>query len=91
VLRQAFDATMRDPDPVAKVRARNIRFNPMSGGDLAAVVARTIAARKSVIDRYGDRPLQGVDQHGLNSANRFGCDPGRGDRSAVEKGLATAI
>ena len=52
VLRQAFDATMRDPELVEKLRVGHIQFNPMNGGDLAAVVARTIAAPRSVIDRY---------------------------------------
>ncbi len=52
VLRAAFDATMKDPEYVEAMRKANLELNPMNGADLAAVVAKTIAAPKQVIDAY---------------------------------------
>ncbi len=51
-LRRAFDATMKDKDFLERVRIAKMQFNPATGEELAAVVARTMAAPKSVIDRY---------------------------------------
>ncbi len=51
-LRQAFDATMRDPAFVAELQRGNTELNPISGKELTTVVARTIGVPKSAIDRY---------------------------------------
>jgi tripartite-type tricarboxylate transporter receptor subunit TctC len=37
-LREAFEKTIRDPEFLAEVKAKNILFEPMSGGDLQAYV-----------------------------------------------------
>ena len=51
-LREAFDATMRDPDYVEAMRKGNLEINPMGGADLAAVVAKTIGSPRAVVDAY---------------------------------------
>jgi tripartite-type tricarboxylate transporter receptor subunit TctC len=51
-LRKAFDDTMRDPAFIEKVQIAKMQFNPIGGEELTRVVARTIGAPKSVIDRY---------------------------------------
>jgi tripartite-type tricarboxylate transporter receptor subunit TctC len=48
MLREAFDKTIRDPEFLAEVKAKNILFEPMSGGDLQTYVdkyMKTPAAR----------------------------------------------
>jgi tripartite-type tricarboxylate transporter receptor subunit TctC len=51
-LRRAFDATMEDPAFIAKMRAAKMEFNPITGEELTGIVRQTIAAPKSVIERY---------------------------------------
>ena len=51
-LRQAFDDTMKDPGFVEKIQAAKVQFNPMNGEELARTVAATLAAPRSVIERY---------------------------------------
>jgi tripartite-type tricarboxylate transporter receptor subunit TctC len=51
-LRRGFDATMKDPAFIEKMRAAKMEFNPATGEEMTAIVARTIGAPKSVIDRY---------------------------------------
>jgi tripartite-type tricarboxylate transporter receptor subunit TctC len=51
-LRRAFDATMQDPAFIAKMRAAKMEFNPITGEELSGIVRETIAAPKSVIERY---------------------------------------
>ena len=51
-LRNAFDATMRDPDFVAELARGNIELNPASGRELTEIVAKTMNVPKSAIDRY---------------------------------------
>ena len=51
-LRRAFDATMKDAAFIEKMQAAKMEFNPTTGEQLAAIVARTIGAPKSVIERY---------------------------------------
>jgi len=51
-LRRAFDATMKDEAFLEKMRAARMEFNPATGEGLTTIVARTIAAPKSVIERY---------------------------------------
>lgn len=52
VLRRAFDATMKDPAYIEKMKTAKMEFGPATGEEMAAIVARTIGAPKSVIDRY---------------------------------------
>jgi tripartite-type tricarboxylate transporter receptor subunit TctC len=51
-LREAFDATMKDPSYIARLEKAKIQFNPMTGQQLAQEVLKTLGASKSVIDRY---------------------------------------
>jgi tripartite-type tricarboxylate transporter receptor subunit TctC len=51
-LRRAFDATMKDPAFVEKMQTARIEFNPITGEELTRIVARTMQAPKSVIERY---------------------------------------
>jgi hypothetical protein len=55
-LREAFDATMRDPDYLAETRQRGLEVNPMNGAELDALIgelygtpAESIAATKVAI------------------------------------------
>ena len=51
-LRRAFDATMKDPAFVEKMRAAKMEFNPATGEQVTEIVARTISAPPDVIRRY---------------------------------------
>jgi tripartite-type tricarboxylate transporter receptor subunit TctC len=51
-LRRAFDATMKDPALVEKMRAAKMEFNPASGEQVTEIVARTIGTSPEVIRRY---------------------------------------
>jgi tripartite-type tricarboxylate transporter receptor subunit TctC len=51
-LRRAFDATMKDPAFVEKMRAAKMEFNPATGEQMTEIVARTISAPPDVIRRY---------------------------------------
>ncbi len=53
-LRRAFDATMKDPAYIEKMQTAKMEFNPITGEELAEIVARTMRAPKSVIQRYKD-------------------------------------
>jgi len=43
---------MKDEAFLEKMRAARMEFNPATGEGLTTIVARTIAAPKSVIERY---------------------------------------
>jgi tripartite-type tricarboxylate transporter receptor subunit TctC len=51
-LRRAFDATMADPAFIEKMKASKMEFGPATGEEMEAIVARTIGAPRSVIERY---------------------------------------
>jgi tripartite-type tricarboxylate transporter receptor subunit TctC len=51
-LRRAFDATMKDPAYIEKMKAAKIEFNPITGEEMAAIISRTMATPASVIARY---------------------------------------
>jgi len=51
-LRRAFDATMKDPDFVEKMKISKIDFNPISGDELKALITVIMATPKEVIERY---------------------------------------
>jgi tripartite-type tricarboxylate transporter receptor subunit TctC len=51
-LRRAFDATMKDPDYIARIKQAKMDFDPATGEEMTQIVAKTIGAPKSVIERY---------------------------------------
>ena len=51
-LRDAFDATMKDPELLAEIKKGNLDFDPASGDRLAQIVAGTLKASPQVIARY---------------------------------------
>ena len=51
-LRRAFDATMKDPSYVDRLRKANIQYNPMVGEELTQDILRTLNAPRSLIERY---------------------------------------
>ena len=51
-LRRAFDATMKDPAFVEKMRSAKMEFNPATGEQMTEIVARTIGASPDVVRRY---------------------------------------
>jgi tripartite-type tricarboxylate transporter receptor subunit TctC len=51
-LRRGFDATMKDQGFIEKMQTARIEFNPITGEELTRIVAHTMEAPKSVIDRY---------------------------------------
>jgi tripartite-type tricarboxylate transporter receptor subunit TctC len=63
ILRQAFDATMRDPELIAEARRESLEIDPMAGGEVQAAVARilatpaeTVAAAKAALDGHAQGP-----------------------------------
>lgn len=52
VLRNAFDATMKDPDYLKLSEQMGNALNPMSGAELTKLNAQTLATPQKVIDRY---------------------------------------
>ena len=51
-LRRAFDATMKDPAFIERMRSAKMEFNPATGEQMTEIVARTISASPNVIRRY---------------------------------------
>ena len=51
MLRNAFDATMKDPSFVAAVEKRKYSLDPESGGDLEALIKKAYATPKPVVER----------------------------------------
>jgi tripartite-type tricarboxylate transporter receptor subunit TctC len=51
-LRRAFDATMKDPAFVEKMRSSKMEFNPATGEEMTQIVRRTLGASPDVIRRY---------------------------------------
>jgi tripartite-type tricarboxylate transporter receptor subunit TctC len=51
-LRRAFDATMKDPAFIERMRSAKMEFNPATGGQMTEIVARTMSASPNVIRRY---------------------------------------
>jgi tripartite-type tricarboxylate transporter receptor subunit TctC len=57
-LRQAFMATMRDPDFIADIKQRNLTLEPLSGDDVQKLVETSVATPKELVDqakRYTER------------------------------------
>jgi tripartite-type tricarboxylate transporter receptor subunit TctC len=51
MLREAFDATMKDPEFIAEANQRRFSLNPESGQQLAALIGKAYATPKPIIDR----------------------------------------
>jgi tripartite-type tricarboxylate transporter receptor subunit TctC len=50
-LRDAFEATMNDPDFLAQVKKQKLDLNPVSGESMQKLVADIVATPKSIVDR----------------------------------------
>jgi len=53
ILRDAFAATMTDPEFVAEAGLRKLTMDPESGANLEALVRKTYATPKPIVDRIG--------------------------------------
>jgi tripartite-type tricarboxylate transporter receptor subunit TctC len=53
MLREAFNATMKDADFVAEVHARKLELEPEDGEHLTALIRKIYATPKPIIDRIG--------------------------------------
>jgi tripartite-type tricarboxylate transporter receptor subunit TctC len=53
MLRDAFSATMQDPEFVAEAHKNNLELAPEDGEHLAALVAKIYATPKAIVDRIG--------------------------------------
>ncbi len=51
MLREAFDATMKDPAFLEDAKKQKLEVDPVSGEKLAALIKKTYATPKSVVDR----------------------------------------
>lgn len=50
-LRKAFDETMKDPELLANAAKRHMEIDPKSGAAVQAIIARTVATPKALIQR----------------------------------------
>src|SRR5262252_1040726 len=50
-LRQAFMATMQDPELIAEIKKRNLAIKPLSGEDVQKIVAASAATPKELVDQ----------------------------------------
>lgn len=50
-LRDAFDATMKDPDFIAEAKLRKLVVDPENGEQLEALIKKTYATPKPIVDR----------------------------------------
>jgi tripartite-type tricarboxylate transporter receptor subunit TctC len=50
-LRQAFQATMQDPDFVADIKQRNLTLEPLGGTELQKMVEAVVATPKELVDQ----------------------------------------
>ena len=51
MLRDAFDATMKDPEFIAETHLRKLTLDPADGEQLEALIKKTYATPKPIIDR----------------------------------------
>jgi tripartite-type tricarboxylate transporter receptor subunit TctC len=51
MMRDAFDATMKDPDFLAETKKARLEVNPENGADLAAFVKKIYATPKPIVDK----------------------------------------
>src|SRR5690349_6304659 len=50
-LRQAFMATMQDPELIAEIKRRNLTIEPLSGEEVQRIVAASAATPKELVDQ----------------------------------------
>ena len=50
-LRKAFMDTMRDPELIAEIKKRNLTLEPLSGDEVQAMVAASVATPKALIEQ----------------------------------------
>jgi tripartite-type tricarboxylate transporter receptor subunit TctC len=50
-LRQAFQATMQDPDFVADIKQRNLTLEPLGGTEVQKMVEAVVATPKELVDQ----------------------------------------
>jgi tripartite-type tricarboxylate transporter receptor subunit TctC len=53
MLRDGFNATMKDPDFIAEARKSGLAVEPVSGEQLSALVRKIYATPRPVIDKVG--------------------------------------
>jgi tripartite-type tricarboxylate transporter receptor subunit TctC len=53
-LRRAFGATLTDPDFIAEAAKLQLEIEPMTGADIAAMLAKAYAAPKDIIERAAE-------------------------------------
>ena len=53
-LRRAFQETLGDPDFVAEAAKTQLEIEPMTGADIAAMLAKAYAAPKAVVERAAE-------------------------------------
>jgi tripartite-type tricarboxylate transporter receptor subunit TctC len=53
-LRDAFDATMQDPDFLAEAAREKLIINPLSGGQIASLLDRIYALPRDLLDRVAE-------------------------------------
>jgi tripartite-type tricarboxylate transporter receptor subunit TctC len=53
LLRDAFKATMKDPDFIAETQQRRLELEPESGEELEALIKKAYATPKPIIERIG--------------------------------------
>ena len=53
MLREAFDATMKDPDFIADAKKQKLDLSPESGADLAALIDKIYATPKPIVEKIG--------------------------------------
>ena len=51
MLRDAFDATMKDPEFIAEAKQRKLDLDPATGAELAALIGTIYATPKAIIER----------------------------------------
>jgi tripartite-type tricarboxylate transporter receptor subunit TctC len=51
MVQDAFAATMKDPDFIAETNVRKLNLDPADGEQLEALIKKTYATPKPVIDR----------------------------------------
>ena len=51
MLRDAFDATVKDPDFIADAKKSSLELEPEDGAHLAALIAKIYATPKPIVDR----------------------------------------
>jgi hypothetical protein len=54
MLRNAFDATMKDPEFIAETKQRKLDLDPEDGAHLEALIKKIYATPKPIIDKVGE-------------------------------------